>query len=115
MRMKDPKHLRFVGTCPCAICKDDTSTEAAHVRFGYRPIAKPITGMGIKPDDCYTVPLCGKHHREQHQGDEKQFWLRYGVMAGEVIQMALALFAHTGDYERGLEIISRSAALADRS
>lgn len=111
MRHKSNGHLNFIRSCPCVICKDDTTTEAAHVRFGYSPIAKPITGMGIKPDDCYVVPLCGRHHREQHQGDEKQFWIRYGVMPSEVIQMALALHAHTGDYQRGLEIVSASAAL----
>ena len=35
--------------------------------------------MSIKPSDCYTIPLCATHHRQQHDIGELSFKLLYGV------------------------------------
>lgn len=78
-RKKNPKHLEFIRTLPCCICKDNTTTEAAHIRMAHRGWGKSYTGMAEKPDDNWTVPLCGKHHREQHSMGEAAFWCGYRI------------------------------------
>lgn len=100
--MKRPDHLAFIRTLPCVICGDDTTTEAAHVRMMDIRIAKPITGMQIKPDDKFTLPLCGAHHREQHTMKEGNFWLGYDA---DPVLLSLALFSVTGDAQEACRII----------
>ena len=102
MRAKSPKHLNFIRSLPCVICQDNTAIEAAHIRYADRRAAKPITGFGIKPDDCWTLPLCGKHHRAQHAGSERIFWTQSLV---DPIFLALALYRVSGDHETGEQII----------
>lgn len=94
--LKRPDHLAFVRTLPCVCCGDDTSTEAAHVRMKDPRIAKPITGMQIKPDDKFTLPLCGKHHREQHEGSEAEFWKSKQT---DPVLLSLAIFAASVDQD----------------
>jgi hypothetical protein len=100
-RRFDPDHLAFVRTLPCVICGDDTTVEAAHVRMMDPTVAKPMTGIGIKPDDMFTLPLCGKHHREQHAMREATFWEQHGI---DPVKRALAIYAVSGDHERGSQI-----------
>ena len=102
MRIKSKKHREWISTLPCLLCADNTTVECAHVRYPDPRIAKPLTGTGIKPDDCFSVPLCGQHHRVQHdQGDEQQFWLSGGI---DPVLVGLALWAVSGDYESGMNI-----------
>jgi hypothetical protein len=110
MKFRDPRkhdkgHLDFIRGLPCAICGDDTTVEAAHVRMMDPSIGKPMTGIGTKPHDKFTVPLCGEHHRRQHEvGDEELFW------AGErmdPVKLSLALYSVSGDYSAGLMIVGR--------
>lgn len=67
-------HLRYIRQLPCVICGNNIETEAAHIRFAREEIGKRKVGVGEKPDDKWTVPLCGKHHREQHQHGERAWW-----------------------------------------
>lgn len=90
MRLHNKKHLDMIRQLPCCICQDNTSTEAAHIRMADGRIGKPYTGVGIKPDDKYVVPLCGKHHREQHSMSERAFWER---LAMDPILIALYLYS----------------------
>lgn len=101
-RQFDPDHLAFVRALPCVICKDDTTVEAAHVRMADRTVAKPLTGIDIKPDDKFTLPLCGAHHRDQHRMNEAAFWNGVGI---DPVKTALALYAVSGDHEAGEHII----------
>lgn len=78
-RQHDNKRLEFVRSLPCCICKDDTTTEAAHIRTGSLAHGKSHTGMQEKASDKWTVPLCGKHHREQHTMNELEFWKKHGI------------------------------------
>ncbi len=105
-RKHDNKHLDFIRSLPCVICGDDVTVEAAHVRMIDPSIAKPMTGMGTKADDMFTLPLCGHHHREQHKIDEERFWDQHGI---DPVKRALALYAISGDHWRGRDI-----ALASR-
>lgn len=96
-----PDHLAFIRTLPCVVCGDDVTVEAAHVRMQDPSVAKPMTGIGTKPDDRFTVPLCGLHHRDQHLNNERAWWETQGI---DPVKKALALYSVSGDYERGEQI-----------
>jgi hypothetical protein len=103
-RQHDAKHLQFVRGLPCCVCGDNTSTEAAHIRMADPMIAKPSPGTGTKAHDKFTVPLCGKCHREQHTRSEGIWWAITGL---DPIKIALALYSVSGDHEQGERIALR--------
>jgi hypothetical protein len=37
------------------------------------------TGMSEKSSDKWAVPLCNRHHREQHTMNEMAFWKKHGI------------------------------------
>ena len=105
-RQHDKKHLDFIRSLPCLICHDNTGTEATHIRMSDARHNKVNPGVGAKPDDKYTLPLCNLHHREQHAiGDERKFWDGIGL---DPIPLALELYKVSGDHEKGCEIIQRA-------
>lgn len=83
-RVRCPSHLQWVRsryfccvpTTSLVVQADDRipcseGTEAAHVRLG------TDGAMGVKPGDCYVVPLCPAHHAQQHRIGEATFWALY--------------------------------------
>jgi hypothetical protein len=78
-RQRDDEYLAYVRRQRCCICGDNTSVEAAHLRIGSVDHNKRDTGMGEKPSDKWALPLCGKHHRQQHTMNEHEFWASYGI------------------------------------
>ena len=96
------KHLNFIRSLPCVICGDNTATEACHVRMSDARIAKPESGIGRKPPDYFTVPMCSKHHRQQHEGSERKWWENQLL---DPVIISLALYAATDDYEQGINIL----------
>ncbi len=78
-RQRDEAHLDYVRSQPCCICQDNTSTEAAHIRTASLAHGKRGLGMQEKSSDKWAVPLCGRHHREQHSMNEMVFWTKYGI------------------------------------
>lgn len=102
-RAVSKSHLRFIRQMPCLICKDNTSTEAAHLRMAGP--GKPWTGFGIKPDDKWVLPLCGTHHRSQHSGAERKFWDEAGI---DPFFYCEALWGVSGDFEQASRIIDAS-------
>jgi hypothetical protein len=64
--------------------------------------AKVNPGLGQKPDDVWTLPMCGKHHRLQHSMGERKFWEDTGA---DPIFIAMALYRISGDNEAGEQII----------
>ena len=102
-RQHDDAHRKFIASLPCIICGDDTSTEAAHIRFADATVDKRATGMGEKADDAFTLPLCGECHRNQHGMGERGFW---ALRVGDPIRIALALYRVSGDHEAGMRIIN---------
>lgn len=101
-RQRDNNHLDFIRALPCVVCGDQTTTEAAHIRFADRRLGKRQTGMGEKPDDAFTLPLCGSHHRDQHTGNERAWWQGREI---DPIPLALALYRVSGDHEAGERIV----------
>src|ERR1700750_2273237 len=78
-RVRDEKHLNYIRSLPCCICGDDTRTEAAHIRTASLAHGKNWTGMQEKPSDKWSLPLCNRHHREQHTMNELAFWKSYNI------------------------------------
>jgi len=60
----DDEFLKWIRSMPCAVCRNEITVEAAHVRR----IADGA-GTGIKPQFS-AIPLCAEHHRLQHQQGE---------------------------------------------
>ena len=69
--IRSPKHLAFVRSLPCSVCKTDYSVAAHHLTH-----AEP-SGMGKKTNDNWVVPLCNDHHYLLHLQGEKSFWKKY--------------------------------------
>jgi len=96
--IRSAKHRAFIRTLPCVVCGGPS--EAAHIRRG------TDGGMGMKPSDSYTVPLCPHHHREQHNIGELRFWYPYsGWEAAKAL--GKQLYAVTGDREKSIDLILR--------
>jgi hypothetical protein len=98
---KNPKHLTAVRACPCLICGVETSrSEAAHIRMGSRDHNKMPAGIGQKPADKWTLPLCSWHHRDgpeaQHKGSERAFWQRHGIDPFGVAEALYSLSPNVG-------------------
>lgn len=84
---RDEKHLALIRQLPCIKC-GKSPCDAAHVR---KADAEHGKAPGImKPDDKWTLPLCHKHHMEQHREGENEFWARLGV---DPIALCLKLVA----------------------
>lgn len=94
-KIRSEKHRRFIASLPCLKC-GDSPCDAAHVRIGTGG------GMGLKPSDCYAVPLCRKHHQEQHSGGERTFW---GKKLDRLDDLMNALYAKSGDIEHAYRAI----------
>jgi hypothetical protein len=102
-REHNHKHLEFIRGLRCCIC-GSPGPDAAHIRSASPLHGKPDTGMQEKPGDKWCVPLCRKHHAEQHSMAELAFWRVYGI---DPFGLALALHHATGDDEIA-EVILRS-------
>ena len=101
-RVIDQAHQKFIRCLPCLVCGDNTSTECCHIRFSDARIGKINPGVGQKPHDKFSAPLCNRHHREQHMGNEQKFWQDRGI---DPILIALALYSVSGDVEEAEHII----------
>lgn len=78
---KAPGHLDDIRQLPCIL--SGRPAEAAHIRYADQKWGKPITGMGQKPADKWTVPLCPELHRLlkgcQHDENERKWWEQFGI------------------------------------
>jgi hypothetical protein len=104
-RVKSNAHLNFVRSLPCVCCMNNIETQAAHVRFSEILAGKRMVGTGEKPDDGWTVPLCGSHHREQHSKNERVFWESQGI---DPVYVAMALWINSGDYDAGMQVLQNA-------
>lgn len=69
---RDRAYLNFVRSGECLACETSERSQAAHVRMGHKG------GMGQKPSDYRTLPLCHRCHSRQHQIGEESFWAELG-------------------------------------
>jgi hypothetical protein len=93
---RDLPYLALVRQLPCLKCGMEPS-EAAHVRFASAAFGK-ASGLGRKPDDRHSVPLCSGCHRldrdAQHSRGEREFWDSIGI---NPLIVAEKLYARRGD------------------
>lgn len=97
-RMEDPRHLDLIRQLPCLV-SGIMPAEPAHIRFASATFAKPITGIGQKPDDKWTVPLCPWLHTicssAQHREGEEIWWEERGfsplMVASNLYSASVAL------------------------
>jgi hypothetical protein len=110
-RRRERDHLAFIRSLPCTICKKRRQVEAAHIRYADPTYGKASTGLGTKPDDRWTVPLCAEHHRTgtdaQHAGNERIWWTQHGI---DPLAVALKLHAASGDDEAGEMIVNTATS-----
>lgn len=97
-RCEDARHLAYVRKQPCCIpnCRRG-NIEAAHIRMRRADMSKDV-GMGEKPHDMYTVPLCNHHHQSgpqaQHKITEQRFWFELHKL--DPFAIALQLWHESG-------------------
>jgi len=75
-QIRSDSHLRWIRGHECSCIHSGNcqgKIEAAHVR------TNTDGGMGVKPSDCFTIPLCGGHHHEQHQIGEGPFEAKHKI------------------------------------
>ena len=88
-RLHDDGFLAFLRKQPCCICGKTETVQAAHIRIGFRAMAK-------KPDDRYATPLCAAHHREQHGMNEALFWATVATLPIDPFLTAEQFYASYG-------------------
>lgn len=78
VRQRSKRHLRFVASQPCLICKG-SPCDAHHLKFAQ------ARSLSLKVSDEFTVPLCRNHHQELHRhGNEAAWWANVQVEPLEV-------------------------------
>jgi len=79
---KDSKHLAWIRTLPCLLCKAGYYSHSKEVQAHH--LLKPydgVRGMSLKANDRNAIPLCVHHHSQLHTkfGDEYKFFASYGL------------------------------------
>jgi hypothetical protein len=101
-RQPDPRrnstHLNFIRSLPCCTCGCAPRSEAAHIRAG------TDGGIGMKPSDRHTVPMCTECHRHQHTIGELAYWSRHGI---DPTGLAEHLWTKSGDLSAGTRAVLR--------
>lgn len=104
-RVTDERHLAAIRSLQCLVC-GSAPVEAAHIRTGSIKHGKRPVGVGERPSDLWTVPLCHRCHRTgpeaQHAGNELAFYQRHRI---DPFATALALWAASGDFETMMSIV----------
>lgn len=114
-RQESGSHLAFVRALPCII-SGRRPVDAAHVRLASRLHGKPLTGIGVKPDDRWTLPLHHELHMAQHAfpDGELAFWRHHGVR--DPLVVCMRLWEVSGDVDAGERVIADAiAATGDRT
>jgi hypothetical protein len=93
------QHLTFVRQLPCVACGKAAPSEAAHVRTG------TDGGMGTKPGDRYSIPLCTACHAKQHRIGELTFW---SALRMDPLNVAARLWTVSGDIKAGERTVFRA-------
>jgi len=85
---RNPAHLEWIRSLPCSVRGCYYSSQAAHVRLNTGG------GMGLKPPDKFSAPLCAEHHHEQHQIGHRAFDAKYGLDLRALAEELSAMSPH---------------------
>lgn len=105
-RIKDDGHLAFIRTLP-SVLSGQFGCEACHIRYGDPTYRKKHTGKAQKPDDAWALPLTPTEHRDQHDGNEREWWMSKGI---DPLWLAQKLYAVTGNRDAATKIILNARA-----
>ena len=98
------QHLSFIRQLPCVACGRAAPSEPAHVRTG------TDGGVGLKPGDRYTVPLCTACHAKQHRIGELSFWSALRI---DPLNAAFRLWIVSADLKAGERTVFRARQQID--
>jgi hypothetical protein len=101
-RIKSDSHEDFIRSLPCLICDDNTTTQCAHVSYDDIRYGKFGRGYGNKEESPWVLPLCSRHHDDQHKMNERAFWRDRNI---DPCRVAAALYIRSQDYQTALQII----------
>lgn len=95
-------HLAWVRGHECLLAskgwhKCDGKMEAHHIRVGN------LAGLGLKPGDEHTVPLCSYAHRIVHDLGHESFEQSYGLKLEQIAADLWRRSPHRLKYERKQE------------
>lgn len=90
---RSPAHRKWIRDFHCCACGTATAIECAHVRVG------TDGGIGIKPSDRWTIPLCKDCHSRQHQLGEESFEKETGINMKAIAEQLFKLSPHRGKLE----------------
>lgn len=97
-RQRNEAFLKFVRAHPCCVCFAPAPSQAAHIRMGSIDHGKRQTGVGERPSDCWSVPLCARCHLyDQHCTGERLYWRWTGI---DPIALAQRLYAEFEESRR---------------
>ena len=68
LRVRDPKHLKWISTLPCVITNFPGPNDPAHISH------QNGKGMALKVGDNNVLPLAHSEHLRQHSQPEHEFW-----------------------------------------
>lgn len=94
--VKDKDYLGFIAKLPCIVSKQ-RPVQVAHLSFANAAFAHYGRGKGTKANDRWTLPLSVALHAEQHQGNEREFWLRHKVNPHLACVILYGIFNEGGD------------------
>lgn len=83
-RETSKQYIEYIRSLPCTVCLDPF-VDAAHVQT-----------RGSGGTDFAVVPLCRKHHTEQHTIGIRTFEEKHGVNLWEKAFRCLSVFAYGG-------------------
>ena len=80
---KFPDYRQKIRDCGCIIPGCGAPAQCAHLRFSCVAYGKVNPGVGSKPHDKFSLPLCQWHHLDapdaQHKQNEEEFWASWGI------------------------------------
>ncbi len=92
-RIKDERFLTYIRGKRCCACGSLTNIQAAHLRGARPDLGKRPTGMGERPDDKWSIPLCSNCHLDSpaavHKIGEARFFEK---MSFDPFELAVALY-----------------------
>lgn len=95
-RVECPAFLAFVRRHACCACGAPPPSQAAHLRMSDARYPEKVCGVGMKPSDRWSTPLCADCHLDapdaQHKVGEPEFWKRVGINPFELAANLYAQF-----------------------